>query len=188
MFPHEKAIQHAKGELEAKLKSEFKYERDIKAKESEGLISLKDLQITTLEYKIKEMEAQIKVLGQKAETSEKSVTNPFKFGSIVSGDYFYNREEDLLRIKQTLAGGNNITLFAPRRFGKSLLVKKVFNAIAHNERELLSGEAAQKYNLGAVSTTQKALESFIDDGLVERNNTQYEFSDPFFKMFVLKNI
>ncbi|NQU35954.1 MAG: ATP-binding protein [Bacteroidetes bacterium] len=66
--------------------------------------------------------------------------------------------------------------------------KKVFNAIAHNERELLSGEAAQKYNLGAVSTTQKALESFIDDGLVERNNTQYEFSDPFFKMFVLKNI
>lgn len=66
--------------------------------------------------------------------------------------------------------------------------KKVFNAIAHNERELLSGETAQKYNLGAVSTTQKALESFIDDGLVERNNTQYEFSDPFFKMFVLKNI
>jgi len=66
--------------------------------------------------------------------------------------------------------------------------KKVFNAIAHAERELLSGETAQKYNLGAVSTTQKALESFIDDGLVERNNTQYEFSDPFFRMFVLKNI
>jgi len=51
-------------------------------------------------------------------------TNPFKFGSIVSGDYFYNREEDLLRIKQTLSGGNNITLFAPRRYGKSSLVKK----------------------------------------------------------------
>ena len=66
--------------------------------------------------------------------------------------------------------------------------KKVFNAIAHAERELLSGETAQKYNLGAVSTTQKALESFIDDGLVGRNNTQYEFSDPFFRMFVLKNI
>jgi AAA+ ATPase superfamily predicted ATPase len=66
--------------------------------------------------------------------------------------------------------------------------KKVFNAIAHTERELLSGQAAQKYNLGAASTTQKALESFVDDGLVERNNTQYEFSDPFFRMFVLKNI
>lgn len=66
--------------------------------------------------------------------------------------------------------------------------KKVFIAIAHAEQELLSGEAAQKYNLGAVSTTQKALESFINDGLVERDKTQYEFSDPFFRMFVLKNI
>lgn len=66
--------------------------------------------------------------------------------------------------------------------------KKVLNAIAHSEKELLSSQASQKYNLGAASTTQKALESFIDDGLVERNNTQYEFSDPFFNMFVLNNI
>ena len=51
-------------------------------------------------------------------------TNPFKFGSVVSGDYFYNRTEELNRIKQTLAGGNNITLYAPRRYGKSSLVKK----------------------------------------------------------------
>jgi len=51
-------------------------------------------------------------------------TNPFKFGSVVSGDYFYNRTEELQRIKQTLAGGNNITLYAPRRYGKSSLVKK----------------------------------------------------------------
>lgn len=74
-FPKEleKAVQQAKSELEASLKSEFKYEKDLKAKESEGLISLKDLQITTLENKIKEMEVQIKVLGQKSETSEKSV-------------------------------------------------------------------------------------------------------------------
>lgn len=56
-------------------------------------------------------------------------TNPFKFGSIVSGKFFYNREEELLRIKQTLVGGNNITLFAPRRYGKSSLVKKVLTKL-----------------------------------------------------------
>ena len=55
--------------------------------------------------------------------------NPFQFGNIVSGDYFYNREDELLRIKQTLAGGNNVTLYAPRRYGKSSLVKKVLNEL-----------------------------------------------------------
>ena len=58
-----------------------------------------------------------------------SKTNPFKFGSIVSGDYFYNREDELLRIKQTLRGGNNITLYAPRRYGKSSLVNKALNEL-----------------------------------------------------------
>ena len=55
--------------------------------------------------------------------------NPFKFGHIVSGDFFYDREDELLRIKQTLAGGNNITLYAPRRYGKSSLVNKVLKEL-----------------------------------------------------------
>jgi hypothetical protein len=74
-FPKEleKAIQQAKGELKASLTTEFKYEKDLIAKETEGLINLRDLQISTLENKIKEMEEQIKQLGHKADTSEKSV-------------------------------------------------------------------------------------------------------------------
>ena len=58
--------------------------------------------------------------------------NPFKFGHIVTDDYFYDREEALLRVKQTLAGGNNLTLYAPRRYGKSSLVNK---ALAELEKE-----------------------------------------------------
>ena len=57
--------------------------------------------------------------------------NPFKFGSIVSGKFFYNREEELARIKHTLADGNNIALYAPRRFGKSSLVKKALKELAN---------------------------------------------------------
>lgn len=56
-------------------------------------------------------------------------SNPFKFGYIVSGDFFYNREEELLKIKQTLSGGNNVTLYAPRRYGKSSLVKKALKEL-----------------------------------------------------------
>ncbi|MDZ7742727.1 MAG: ATP-binding protein [Bacteroidota bacterium] len=55
--------------------------------------------------------------------------NPFKFGSVVGGEYFYNREKELLRIKQTLSGGNDITLYAPRRYGKSSLVKKALDEL-----------------------------------------------------------
>ena len=45
--------------------------------------------------------------------------NPFKYGKIVEGEYFYDREDELLRIKSTLSGGNNLVLYAPRRYGKS---------------------------------------------------------------------
>lgn len=55
--------------------------------------------------------------------------NPFKYGQIVEGEYFYNREVELKRIKSTLAGGNNIVLYAPRRYGKSSLIKKVLKEL-----------------------------------------------------------
>lgn len=55
--------------------------------------------------------------------------NPFKYGQIVEGEYFYDREEELLRIKSTLSGGNNLVLYAPRRYGKSSLVKKALKEL-----------------------------------------------------------
>lgn len=58
--------------------------------------------------------------------------NPFKYGQIVEGEYFYDRKDELARIKSTLANGNNIALYAPRRYGKSSLVNKVLKEL-HNE-------------------------------------------------------
>ncbi len=55
--------------------------------------------------------------------------NPFKYGKIVEGEYFYDRKDELLRIKSTLSGGNNLVLYAPRRYGKSSLVKKVLKEL-----------------------------------------------------------
>ncbi len=74
-FPREleNAIKETKTQLEDKLTTEFQYEKNLSAKETEGVINLKDLQISTLENKIKEMEAQLKVSSQKADVSEKSV-------------------------------------------------------------------------------------------------------------------
>ena len=51
------------------------------------------------------------------------MNNPFKFGSIVDGDFFTDRREELLQIERMLNSDNHIILISPRRFGKSSLVQ-----------------------------------------------------------------
>ena len=56
----------------------------------------------------------------------KIMANPFRFGKEVSGKQFYDREEAFRNLYGKLAGGaSNIVMYAPRRYGKTSLVKKV---------------------------------------------------------------
>ena len=55
--------------------------------------------------------------------------NPFSYGTIVKGGNFYDRKEESARIVETLSGGNNIVLYAPRRFGKTSLIFKVMEQL-----------------------------------------------------------
>ena len=57
--------------------------------------------------------------------------NPFSYGTVVKGPFFYARKEECRRIVSTLSGGNNLVLFAPRRYGKTSLV---FRAIEELEK------------------------------------------------------
>lgn len=50
--------------------------------------------------------------------------NPFSFGTVVREPYFFDRKEEIKRIINTLKGGNNLVLYAPRRYGKTSLVMK----------------------------------------------------------------
>ncbi len=50
---------------------------------------------------------------------KKENMNPFTYGTVVKGENFYNREEECKHIVETLAGGNNLVFYAPRRFGKT---------------------------------------------------------------------
>src|ERR1700716_2912306 len=54
-----------------------------------------------------------------------AANNPFRFGRIVSGEAFTDREADLLVLERELRGGQNILLEAPRRFGKTSLILEV---------------------------------------------------------------
>lgn len=52
-------------------------------------------------------------------------SNPFRFGRIVSGEAFTDREADLLVLQRELRDGQNILIEAPRRFGKTSLILEV---------------------------------------------------------------
>ena len=50
---------------------------------------------------------------------------PFHFGTVASGDFFYDRSDDAVKLHDLVAGGQNVVLYAPRRYGKSSLALKV---------------------------------------------------------------
>lgn len=58
-------------------------------------------------------------------------TNPFVYGKEVSGENFYDRREDFESLVATLAGGAaNVVLYAPRRYGKTSLAKRVLSELS----------------------------------------------------------
>jgi AAA+ ATPase superfamily predicted ATPase len=53
--------------------------------------------------------------------------NPFKFGTVVDGPYFTDREDEIAKISSYINGENHLILISPRRFGKTSLIRKVVN-------------------------------------------------------------
>src|SRR4051812_27350955 len=50
------------------------------------------------------------------------VVNPFTFGDLALDDAFTDREDELRELVADMRNGQNVLLFAPRRYGKSSLV------------------------------------------------------------------
>lgn len=53
--------------------------------------------------------------------------NPFKFGTIVDGEFFTDRVNEIQTLRQKLDSENHIVLISPRRYGKSSLVRKTLS-------------------------------------------------------------
>lgn len=69
----EKAVNAATKAVTEKLETRYGFEKELREKETEGELKLKDQIIGTLQGKIKDLEATIKELSQKAITAEASV-------------------------------------------------------------------------------------------------------------------
>ncbi len=55
--------------------------------------------------------------------------NPFRYGGVVSGKYFYDRVQEVNQLKRDLTDGNHVILYAPRRYGKTSLIIKVLEEL-----------------------------------------------------------
>lgn len=53
--------------------------------------------------------------------------NPFKFGSIVDGRFFTDREKEIAYVKSMLNSENHLVIMSPRRYGKSSLINKAIS-------------------------------------------------------------
>lgn len=56
--------------------------------------------------------------------------NPFLFGKTVTGSSFINRRKELAYLTDSLARGQNVIIFSPRRYGKTSLIKHVIKRLA----------------------------------------------------------
>ena len=54
-----------------------------------------------------------------------SASNPFRFGALALDEAFTNREREIAELRADVTNGQDVVVFAPRRYGKSSLMWRV---------------------------------------------------------------
>jgi len=62
---------------------------------------------------------------------------PFKFGEIVTGEHFTNREDEIDKLRNNFVSLQNTIIISPRRYGKSSLVKEAAQRFIRKEKGYL---------------------------------------------------
>jgi hypothetical protein len=62
----------------------------------------------------------------------KEPSNPFRFGALALGDAFTNRQSELRELVAELRNGQDVLVYAPRRYGKSSLVLRAARRAARD--------------------------------------------------------
>jgi len=64
--------------------------------------------------------------------------NPFRFGDLALDDGFTDRETELAELKADIRNGQNVVVFAPRRYGKSSLVWRASQELVRADEALIA--------------------------------------------------
>lgn len=59
----------------------------------------------------------------------RKVRNPFSYGDLVADESFTDRQGELRQLERDVLNGQNVAIIAPRRYGKSSLVKAVLSKL-----------------------------------------------------------
>ena len=66
------------------------------------------------------------------------VTNPFRYGDLALDDAFTDREDEVQELKSDMLNGQNVVIFAPRRYGKSSLLWRVSHELIRDGEVLVA--------------------------------------------------
>jgi len=91
---------------------------------------------------------------------------PFKYGGVVRMPYFIGREDEVRDLTMSLAGGANIILYSPRRYGKTSLIRRV------SEELETQGITVVYLDLFQVNSQEKFLVSYLQ--AIFKKSTRWE--------------
>ena len=72
-----------------------------------------------------------------ASRKQKEPDNPFIYKGYEGPDYFCDRERETENMVGALRNGRNLTVFSPRKIGKTGLIKHVFNRIKETNKDAI---------------------------------------------------
>jgi uncharacterized protein len=86
-----------------------------------------------------------------------NMRNPFYYGNEVSGDDFCDREQELRELTGDVRSGLNVLLYAPRRIGKTSLLRKL-------QRELVQSDeyVAVFFDFFSVSSVDEFIQGYFN--------------------------
>lgn len=97
--------------------------------------------------------------------------NPFVFGTVVSGDNFTDRKDELKEFVTDLEAGTNLIIFSPRRYGKTSLMMKVIEEL--KKKDIICAYV----DLFPATSKERLIEIFTNSIARAKGNKLHEIVD-----------
>lgn len=81
--------------------------------------------------------------------------NPFRYGDLALGDAFADREQEVAELTSDALNGQNVVIIAPRRFGKTSLIRRVAHDLVRRQA------LATHINLMTAPTKEQLVEQLM---------------------------
>ncbi|MBI2864384.1 MAG: ATP-binding protein [Chloroflexi bacterium] len=105
------------------------------------------------------------------------MTNPFRYGKVVSGEYFTDREGELTEIESDVLNGQDLVVISPRRYGKTSLV---LQAAEHLRKRDVLVAYIDLFRSPAKDKLAERLAAAIHEGLIPTHERMLQRAADFF--------